>query len=147
MRGTTTVTPQLNVSHWRARNSSASVPLVTEEMDGTVTVLQNLIPGIYQCCGGLGSKALQAALCTSLVSPHHTGTKLKTVEAVASVFHHHLPLLISSRPLPVNSAANKGLQHSKLMHGPVISPAAGLSLLLKALGKPQASPLFPSLGP
>lgn len=46
MLGTTTVTPQLSVSHWRARISSASVPLVTEEMDVTVTVQSATEPDI-----------------------------------------------------------------------------------------------------
>lgn len=111
MLGTTTVTPQLNVSHWRARISSASVPLVTEAMDETVTVQSPTESDIYQYCDGLRSKRFR-----NVPPPHHTETKLNLVEGVASVFQSHLPLILL-RFLAVNSTTNKDLQGFKLMPG------------------------------
>lgn len=97
------MTPRLNVSHWGARTSSASVPLVTEEMDVTVTVQSPadniwclIFIDIVTACVPKRFRVLCIPRWSS--SPSPLGDK---VEGFASVLHHHLPIYFSSpRPLP-----------------------------------------------
>ncbi len=110
MLGTTTVTPRPSVSRWRARPSSASALLVTEEMDATVTVSLSALylcmhvhsvllmksfwigcAALWQCKGFPPFCLVQWCLSPTHTYTHkHMQTKLKTVQGSASVFRQHL---------------------------------------------------------
>lgn len=96
--GTTTVTPRPSAFRWRARPSSASVPLATEEMGATVTVrpymsARSVLRAVTQvfetanvnrCCL---ARSADASPPRTLVE---TQTRLKAVPGIVSVFHQHL---------------------------------------------------------